>query len=331
MRKNKIKLVAKSCIVLLLIAGTIVCGGYFLRKSQFRKEQRMLHRIEAVRKFVIAQNYQPEFIKLEKDKRLDELDQELYHQGAIEMKKHKAVITGIARDNSYDLAITMRHIEYLGEFFKDYRVIIFENDSVDGTKQILSSWMKRNPRVSILMKDFNNLKRPSIQFMADARNHYLDEFNDNPQYKDFDLLIAVDLDMSYGFDVRGIEHSFSLFDKWGAVCSNGIYNSKGQMYDMFAFRSEKFPYAQYNTPDYEAKVRQGMKQIFKPGSDLVSVYSCFGGLAIYKREFMHGCKYESVQGDCEHVAFHECLLKNQARMFLNPAQIIKYSHYQDKS
>jgi hypothetical protein len=327
--KMKLGLKVKYCLVLCVVV-LIIGGIYFTKKSQLRQTQRLIRQIESVRNFVIAQHYEPEFIKLEKFQALDDLDPQLYAAGIKEMKQHKVVIAGIARDNSHDLAIMIRHVEHLGSFFADYRVIIFENDSIDGTKQILSTWEKRNNKVSILMKDFNNKKRPDIQFLADARNYYLNEFQNNKEYQDFDILIAVDLDMSYGFDVRGIEHSFSKFSQWGAVCSNGISNSKGQMYDMFAFRSSEFPGSLNNTVNYSATVKKGQKQVFKPGDDLVPVYSCFGGLAIYKREFMTGCEYKSIQGDCEHVAFHQCLLNNQATMFLNPAQVIKYSHYVEK-
>ncbi len=35
-----------------------------------------------------------------------------------------------------------------------------------------------------------------------------------------------------------------------------------------------------------------------------------------------------INEDCEHVAFHKCATdKNKMRMFLNPNQVIRYSHY----
>jgi len=306
-----------------------------MKQKQTKNINRIMRDIERdmarMRRLFKAQNYEPEFIKLEKFAALDAIDPAIYTAGLSEMKKHKVVIAGIARDNADDLAIMMRHIESLGELFADYRVVIFENDSIDGTKEILSKWKKRNSKVSILMKDFGNIKRPSIQFLADARNYYLDEFMGNESYRNFDLMVAVDMDMSYGFDLRGIEHSFSQYDKWDMVCSNGISNSKGETYDMFAFRSAEFPGALYNTPNYYKNVTlKGQQQVFKPGDDLFPIFSGFGGMAIYKREFLKDCHYESVHDDCEHVALHECMLKRHARIFLNPAQVIRYSHFDVK-
>jgi hypothetical protein len=307
-------------MVLLLIAAVV------LDKKQNRSNERLIRKIESITKLIKAYDYEAQPIKLEKLALLDNVASSSYQNGALEMKKHKAVITGIARDNIYDLLVMMQHIEHLGQLFADYRVIIFENDSKDGTKNILSLWQTRNPKISILNKDFHNAKRPNIGFLANARNYYLTALA-SPKYKNFNMLIVVDMDMSYGFDVRGIQDSFAKIEQWDAVCSNGISNANGEMYDMFAFRNDQYPWAIYDTKDYWRKISKGQRQIFTAGSGLVPVQSCFGGMALYKREFIGNCKYTSIQGDCEHVAFHECLRKSHARIFLNPTQIIRYSHF----
>lgn len=74
-------------------------------------------------------------------------------------------------------------------------------------------------------------------------------------------------------------------------------------------------------------VPQGQK-IYPIGSDLVPVHSCFGGMAFYKKNIVTACEYNSIDNDCEHVPFHQCLIdKNNARIFMNPSQAIRYSHY----
>jgi hypothetical protein len=267
-------------------------------------------------------------IPLEKLSNLNFIDSSVIQAGKLEMQKHRAVVTGIARDNVVDLPIMMRHIEYLGEFFADYRVIIFENDSVDGTKEVLLAWSKRNPKVQVISESFANKKRPSIGFLADIRNKYLDAMK-NASYDNFDIMIPVDMDMSYGFDIRGVFDSFSEFAQWGAVCANGIFTKEGKMYDMFAFRNDEFPYGinDVSSVQYWSSIVPKGQKIYDPKSDLVLVSSCFGGLAIYKREFVKDCKYSSDRGDCEHVLFNKCVRDNGAKMFMNPAQVIRYSHY----
>lgn len=138
----------------------------------------------------------------------------------------KVVICGTSCDNVSDLLQVIKHIEYTGKFFKDYRVIIFENDSSDGSKDILSNWQQSNDRVKILSKDFGNNKRPNIAFLAKARNFYLEELENNSQYNDFEMVVIVDLDMRYGWDIRGVLHSFSHIEERDAVCSNGIFSSQ---------------------------------------------------------------------------------------------------------
>ena len=158
------------------------------------------------------------------------------------MSKHKIIITGITRDNAKDISSMMKHIEYVGNFFADYRVILFENDSKDGTKTIINEWKNDNHKVKIVTHDFNNSKRPNHKFLADARNYYINAMNDK-EYEEFDIIMVIDMDMGKGIDIRGIEDSFSKIDQWDAVCSNGIRSSMGnKMGDVFAFRNDELPW-----------------------------------------------------------------------------------------
>lgn len=272
-------------------------------------------------------------LPVENLKKLDFLKEEVLSKGKEEMAQHKAVFVGISRDNVGELPTVMKHIEYIGLMFKDYRIIVFENDSSDGTKLLFGLWQMVNPKVKVVSKDFLNKKRISMKFMADARNQYLDVLA-SKDYDDFDVVIATDMDMFYGIDVRGIYDSFSKIDRWDMVCSNGILSSTGKMYDAFAFRNEEFPYSpkeyQLKTgKDYwSAKNITTIQKIYNPEQDLIPVYSCFGGMALYKRHLFADCAYDSEDEDCEHVALHNCMRKkHNARIFLNPAQLMRYSNY----
>lgn len=71
-----------------------------------------------------------------------------------------------------------------------------------------------------------------------------------------------------------------------------------------------------------------MQKIYSPQEDLLPVTSCFNGLAIYKKYLFDDCSYDSIYEDCEHVFLHQCMIdKYKARIFMNPAQIIRYNHY----
>jgi hypothetical protein len=311
----------------------------------------------------------PDTIKLEKMGRLDVIPEENLLKGEEEMKKHKVVIVGITRDNAPDIQVMIKNIENIGNKFKDYRVILFENDSKDGTKKMLHSWWIKNKKVKVLSKSYNNLKTPNRKFISEMRNKYLATL-ESPEYKSFDIILALDMDMSYGIDVRGVEDSFSKIKDWDAVCSNGIFNAKGKMYDVFSFRDAEFPWTptqwqeictdknnkNYNwhnlckkgakfqkdsaySATFSNKLRSRNKlywllivpqaqKIYLPGGDLIEVESCFGGAAFYKRKAIENCKYDSVNGDSEHVAFNTCIKKqNNGKIVMNPSQVIRHSNF----
>lgn len=258
---------------------------------------------------------------LERFKFLDGISTQNLRNGMIEMAKHKLVICGITRDNANALPNVIRHIENTASFFKDYKVIIFENDSSDGTKEILKNWSMKNDKVKILSKDYGFIKRPSIAFMAEARNFYLDELQNNHEYDDYDIVMVADLDFGKGWDARGIADSFSKINDWEAVCSNGSLRPYTNMYDTFAFLNLEPNKCTHN--EHFNKCNHTKR--YKVDEPLVPVGSCFGGIAFYKREFIKGCRYESHDEDCEHIAFHQCMInKNHGRMFLNPSQFLRY-------
>lgn len=264
--------------------------------------------------------------------KLDFLDQLSLDKGLAEISKHKVIFAGITRDNGRDTEKMMRFITKFGSFFQDYRVVIFEDDSSDDTLNILKKFESQDKKIRILSENFGIRKRPSIEFLSDIRNKYIDAINGD-EYKKFDIAIILDLDMKYGFDERGILHSFSKINEWDILCSNGIYTKKGNMWDAFAFRDSEFPNGldKLKPEEYWGVIVPKIQKIYGPQSALLPVNSCFGGLTIYKIDSIKSCRYKSINGDCEHVALHKCAREeNNARIFMNPAQIIKYEHFNNR-
>lgn len=255
---------------------------------------------------------------LEEYKQLNKLPNAIFENGEIEAKKHKVIILGISRDNIYALRNVTRHLENTGSKFADYRVVIYENNSTDGTKEFLKEWEVKNHKVTILSEDINPRKRSSILFLARARNKYIDYIAD--KFPDFDLLMVLDMDMHFGWDIRGIFDSLAKISQWDAVCANGIHE-EGKTYDAFAFRNDEFPLG-VEYKNYWTKTINEIQKVYPVGSPLVPVRSCFGAFALYKRDAIAGCRYDSVREDCEHVKFNECL---KGKMFMNPSMVIRYS------
>ena len=247
--------------------------------------------------------------------------------GYQKMAQQEVVICGLARDVMQALPRTIARIERLGEKFKDYKVVVFENDSTDGTREMLQYWQKVNPRVVLLSEQLNTKKWAPVQDlarmeqMAAYRNRYLKHIRD--QQYDFDYLIVFDLDIPLGFSYDGIAHSFS-HDNWDVMGANGIlvppYGDpipNPIFYDAFAFR----PKGENHSKGLEAiNALQ-----FQRGEELVPVESVFGGLAIYRSAgILAGARYGG--HDCEHVVLHQWLHDHGFdQQFLNPSQIILYS------
>jgi len=320
-------------IALILVLITFILLGFFSHDFYYREQQS-----EMLSMFLHSQFHTPAQIA-----ELDALDPSTLALGAKEMLNHKIAIVGITRDNLREFAMMRASLEMVGKAFQDYRIILFENDSTDGTKEALALWQRHNTRVKVISHDYHHKKRPSIKFLADARNHYIKELK-NAEYQDFDIVMMIDMDMEFGIDIRAIQNSFAKVSEWDMVCSNGLKDN--QMWDAFAFRSEQYPYGPkeyrricdadkndpkwgqicHNGSPYWNNVVPSIQRAYDISDPLVPVHSCFGGMAFYKKDFISGCMYDSIKGDCEHVPFHECVrLKNNGRLMMNPAQVVKYN------
>lgn len=71
-------------------------------------------------------------------------------KGIREASKTKVLIVGMVRDVAKSIPAIREKVERIGKHFLDYKVLIVENDSIDGTRNLLFQWKKTNPRVTIL-------------------------------------------------------------------------------------------------------------------------------------------------------------------------------------
>jgi hypothetical protein len=230
---------------------------------------------------------------------------------------------------------TVARIERLGKMFEDYRVVIYENDSTDGTDIVLKEWESQNYKVKIVSEKLGDVKYESITdakrlaALANYRNHYLEDIFDKGTIVP-DYIIVTDLDLPGGWSYEGICNSFG-YDHWSVMGSNGLLygilegSTDNEMrriyYDSLAFRRKGHP---------EPHVSSDINAIvYNRGESPIQVDSCFGGMAIYKSGvFKHGARYSGP--DCDHVELHRRMLDTGIdEIYLNPSQIVLYSnvHY----
>ena len=210
----------------------------------------------------------------------------------------KVLICGVCRNIEKAVPNTVASIRKLGEKFLDYRAVVYENNSTDQTKKLLSKWAESDPHViyiseqlstSRLAKQLAMKKLNRTEKIARARNIVLDVAMDR-QFDDYKYVIWADLDFLDPWDVDNIvETILHPEHEWDAVFANGAY-------DLFALRSKELPIG------YEligSSYWAGLKKItdrlqLSSEGHWMSVYSAFGGIGIYKREAMRGSRYSGV-------------------------------------
>lgn len=245
-------------------------------------------------------------------------------RGRSVMRDRRVVICGLARDLAEMLPTTIARVERLGRMFADYRVVVYENDSADSTLRLLADWHKANRRVSILSERRRDPVNPmaSCPRRAARMAYYRNQCREmiRSEFSDFDHTIVVDMDLDGGWSYEGVANTFG-HEGWDFVGAYGLIERSFLtqtlllQYDAWAFRA-KGSYARIRT-----KIANHI--CFSRGDPMFEVYSCFGGLGVYRMEAMLACRYSG--SDCEHVCFHRAMRKaGLGRLYLNPSQITFY-------
>ncbi|MCA9137825.1 MAG: hypothetical protein KDB00_13730 [Planctomycetales bacterium] len=248
-------------------------------------------------------------------------------RGKRQMQNSTVVITGLCRDVRIWLPRIAARIERLGTMFADYRVVLFENDSKDRTLEFLQDWHAVNNRVHVISRRMDRKRFPQDRCLeratclAEYRNVCRDYIV--RELGDMDYVAVVDTDLPGGWSYEGIATSFAA-PEWDAVGSNGILRTVipsrppknvWRHFDSWAFRAIGRSTGDENSDAGEL--------VFHRGDSLVPVWSCFGGLAVYRMECFQAARYGG--SDCEHVCFHR-ELRDQGfdGLYLNPSQIVVY-------
>ena len=75
------------------------------------------------------------------------------------------IICGIIRDSAKYLRNNIPVIDELCSKFNDFRIIIYENDSIDDTKEVLTNWHETNPSKIHIISE--NIERKDTSYMED--------------------------------------------------------------------------------------------------------------------------------------------------------------------
>jgi len=245
--------------------------------------------------------------------------------GQSHMAALRVVICGLARNIFDVLPLTIARIENLGRLFADYRVLIYENDSDDATPQQLAHWALTNERVVVISETRDRPRHESIRSLPRAADmaeyRAICQAEVAARWADFDYACVVDTDVTDGWSYEGVAHSFGS-TPWDFVGSYGIIFQRHKLtlnkplhYDVWAFRHK----GSYHPLEGVA----GNALNWSRGEPLVPVFSCFGGLGLYRMPAWLAGSYGG--GDCEHVVLHRRMREaGFGRQYLNPSQIVLY-------
>jgi hypothetical protein len=246
-------------------------------------------------------------------------------------------IVGLARNVANTIADSISQLVSFAQNAKDYKIVIFENDSEDNTIEKIEYMKQYNTNIISLHEKYNRPVFGQVQdmqrtmFLAEYRNALKDYVRNH--LSSYDFIIVSDMDF-LDFSQLGCYNSFG----WMSQHENVVDAIAGNSYEyknlnspdrksLWNYDSWAFRYTWWNqlpvldSISYNNSMMWFGFFIMPVGSDLIPVNSAFGGMTIYKtHHFIQGI-YDGY--DCEHVCFHHSLkqqTKPKFQLMLNPSQ-----------
>lgn len=257
--------------------------------------------------------------------------------GRREAKRMRVAMVAICRNAMPWLQMTMRRVEQTGLLFKDWKCFVYENDSIDGTKDFLAEAARLNKRIFVSL---NRNNRPHLNYTKSAeRTFALAEYRNECRHwvrkhaADFDYTIVFDTDPWGGWSVNGIANTLGWLEDY----DNELDDTDGSWFQEWgqAAGMASYSWAQWKMPEFGGQVVEAHYDawacrwnwwdershlwfhLWHPpvGSEPVRMNSAFGQLGVYRtRRFLEGT-YRG--GDCEHVShWRTC----GGDCYLNPSQ-----------
>jgi hypothetical protein len=258
----------------------------------------------------------------------------LVNKGKILAKKRKIVICGLGRNIETNISNIRQKTEFIGEQFEDYKIVCFENDSEDDSRNLLKKWVKENNKVHLLKcepdpdcklkkkkgYELGSLSKNRIDNMIYYREQYMTYVKNN--LSDYDYMMVIDFDLDGNQCMDGLFHTIALEDKWDAVFINGkisLFGTFGILtaaYDALAFVSINDKVSRKSST-YTITKKFIEQNINTNGYKLIPVKSAFNGYGLYKIKSIINCSYNGNEA-CEHINLANCMINNGCKLYINP-------------
>lgn len=237
--------------------------------------------------------------------------------------------------------------------FKDSRVVLFENDSTDGTRERLEAWAAEDSSVHILdccaqgscrckLKSAagydNGFKSSSrIERMTDYRNRCLAWAAEN--VPDYEYALVLDMDLQGAVTPDAIEDALGSREEtpWDSVHPNSrmpLYGSFGVLthtYDSLSFLTTPAKLKNFSEKQitYNKLLWRWFLLNLKNGkrANLVRVGALFNGMGLYDFQTMKRSKYTPFT--CEHIGLQQGMqnaLHRNGRFYLSQNWLVHSGH-----
>lgn len=253
------------------------------------------------------------------------------------------LLAGIAKNVNRAIPHVLNNADSYGRLFRCHKVLIVENESSDGTKELLRTWARMKPNRVLIEADHmraprshQNPRGSDAPLLACFRNLYMERI-DKENHRLFPFVGVFDCD---NLNVRPINRTsilaavrFLIEEPSRAAV---FANQRGFYYDTWALRQDVWCpedcWREYNLWCEKGLAHKakwaclGSRQIHIPvGESPIEVKSGFGGFAIYRTDFLKEQRYRDFDENgvvaCEHVSLHREIRNRGGRLFIFPSMI----------
>lgn len=257
----------------------------------------------------------------------------------------RVVIGSLARNIRPYYTMMRNKMETLGAQFKDYRIVLFENDSSDGSRRLLMEWGRHNPRVELLtccaegdcqcrmelpsLHTFGMRSVSRIDNMRRFRQRMLDHIRTH--CTECDIFVLLDFDLPGALYLDGFLSTFAR-DDWDAVFARGLTSLPMVpymlLYDSFAFVGEGQDWQYRDTNFREFQNMNRLLNSSKIGDRWIRCKSGFNGMTVYRVSSLSGATYFIDRPHkCEHIDLHFSMSQQgHDRLFFNPSMVLFAGH-----
>jgi hypothetical protein len=258
----------------------------------------------------------------------------------------RCCICGTVRNCGKYLDKIFINMELIGSIFKDYRIILYYDNSNDNTLDKIKKYQEKNQRL-ILYTNEDKMLQYRTHRIALGRNKCLNIIRE--KFSDYEYFIMMDCDNRCAKDMKLdlLKYYLEKNTSWDSLS----FNHPDGYYDSWALSKIPYVISCHHFKDNGIGQRY-ISQIIKktPKNKLIRCISAFNGFAIYKTPKFINCNYDGHfrldyipkeiikknikyagpinfsqnKEDCEHRFFHfSAFFKNGARIRISPLCFFK--------